>query len=520
MNANRKIAKNTAFLYLRMLVVMGTSLYTVRVVLDALGVVDFGVYGVAAGLVALLAFLNGTMSQAAQRFLAIEMGTNSSDSLAKVFNATLLVHAGIALIVIIAAETVGLWILNTKLAIPPERMAGANFVYHCSVAVSAILIAQTPFNALIVAREEMWFFSLVSLVESILKLAVAYAVSHYAGDRLELYAALFLGASGLIAATYACFCLKRAPEARINIHFSKNIYYSLAQFTGWSFIGNLSSAFRNQGSNLLLNVFFGVAANASHGVMTQAQTAATSFLNSFQMAISPQIYKSYARQDIGRMHALIFTGAKLNFALLSLIVVPALHCMDYLLILWLKNPPQHAAAFIKLMLIMLLSESISQPLMTAAAATGRIKWYQIIVGGTILLNIPISYLAYQHGAGPTAFLYVAIAITVVTLAQRLLFLKRMINMSLSSFLRAVIVPATIISTAAACVLYAAQFWLSNPDSTLECITHSAALSALTAVLCITFGLDRDERKALTKKATNICAARFLGRGKDKDRRAR
>lgn len=496
MRAHSKIARNTAFLYVRMLIVMGTSLYTVRIVLSALGVQDFGIYTVAAAVIGLLTFLNGTMSQAAQRFLSIDIGKNDSAALRKTFNATLGAHIIIAIFVIIAGETLGAWLLNHKLAIPPARMSAANDALHFSVAAAAMLVLQTPFSALIIAREKMWFFSLVSLLEALLKLGIAFLVSHSSLDRLTLYAALVLVAGVLTGLTYAVFCLRAFSEARLQLHRDSEVYLKLFSFTGWSFIGSLSSACRNQGSNILLNLFFGTIANASHGVMSHAQTAATTFMNSFQMALSPQIYQCYARRELAQMRSLVFLGSKLNFVLLIIIIAPVMHCMTFLLNAWLQHPPTHAHIFVKLILVMLLSEAVSQPLMTAAAATGNIKWYQIIVGGTILLNLPLSYVAYTKGAPPEAFLYIAICITLVTLAQRVFFLRSMIGMRAIKFATKVLVPLLLTTAAVAGLLLALDMLGLEPRSPLQMFIIGPAVAIGTAAICLALAVSSSERRQL------------------------
>ncbi|MBD8696064.1 MATE family efflux transporter [Stenotrophomonas sp. CFBP 13718] len=472
---------------------MGTSLYTVRVVLHALGVQDFGIYSVAAAVIAVLAFLNGTMSQAAQRFLSIDIGKRDYTSLQKTFNATLIVHLAIAVFVVFAAESLGSWLLNHKLNIPLHRLDSANHVLHFSAAAAAMMIVQTPFNALIIARERMWFFSAVSVIEAILKLGTALIISYSDSDRLVFYAGLVFSSTAITTVLYASFCLRYFPEARFKSHRDRRIYSALFSFTGWSFIGSLSSACRNQGSNILLNLFFGAAANASHLVMSQAQTAATSFMNSFQMALSPQIYQSYASQDMHRMYSLIFMGAKLNFALLIVIIAPTIYCMDYVLDAWLGTPPENAGTFIRLALIMLLSEAVSQPLMTAAAATGKIKWYQIIVGGTVLLNLPLSYLAYINHARQESFLYIAIFITAVTLAQRVIFLRFMIGLQSIAFAREVLLPILVTSTVVAGLLFSVGKLEIKPNSILELLFFYCAIGMATLIICICFTVSHRER---------------------------
>lgn len=496
MHRNRKIATNTAFLYVRMLVVMGTSLYTVRVVFHALGVQDFGIYGVAAALVTLLAFLNATMSQASQRFLSLDIGNGDLLNLGKTFNAILAIHVVIAIAVVAAALSAGSWFLNEKMAIPHDRIASANLAYQFAAISGGLMIVQTPYSALIVAHEKMWFFSLVSLLEAGLRLFIAWAVANASGDRLSYYSMLMCGSALAVLIAYVCFARLSFAEARIRPHREQSVYRALTAFITWSFIGNLAGAARTQGVNLLLNVFFGPVANAAHGIMTQAQTATNNFANSFQMALNPQIYQRHAKGEYGEMRDLVIIGSKLNFILLLIIVVPVLHATPYILEAWLSTPPPMAVDFIRWMLVALMIDSISQPLITAAMATGKIRAYQLIVGGTIILSVPLSYAAFRLGYDATAFLYVITAISLVALLLRLLFLRNLLGFPLSRFVLQVLLPATAISAAmlATSLLYTHVF--GEVRSLFDFAQASSFLAVGSLSSALVLGLSRSERRHL------------------------
>ena len=477
MSKSLAIAKNSVYLYFRMLVVLGTSLYTVRIVLKALGVEDFGIYGVAGSIVAIFAFLNNTMSIAAQRFLGIDIGKNDNVALGKTFNATLVAHTIIALILIVLGETFGLWLLNNKLNIPEHRLPAANIVMHLSIAATIGLVLRMPFNALIVARQKMWFFSITSIAEALLKLAIAFSIAHASIDRLIFYAALVCTVSWLMLIWYISFCRLKFPESQLSMHRDWPIYKGLAAFISWSFIGSLSNVFRTQGVNMLLNVFWGPMLNAAYGVMTQAQTAAAQFANSFQMALSPQIYQSHAQGNRQRMNALLFTGTKLNFILLAFLVLPALYGMDYLLKLWLGQPPPYASTFIKWMLVNQLLESMSQPLITAAAATGNIRNYQLVVAGVMSTSVPLSGLGFYISHDPYIFLYIFFATQLLAFALRIWFLKDMIDLQVGDFLLSVASPLFVLSIISAALLYMVTFFWGTPNS-----IGSLAVGAITIIL--------------------------------------
>lgn len=493
MTRSRTIARNSAYMYLRMLVVLGASLYSVRVLLAALGIEDFGIYALAAGMVTLFAFLNATMTRAAQRFLGIELGKEDGERLGPTFNAILVANGAVAVLVVLVSLTLGWWLLNQRFNIPGDRVGAANVVLYLSVLTTVALVMRTPFSALIISHQKLWFFSMTSVVEALLKLAIAFLISRAPQDRLISYAALMCASSWLLLAWYAVFCWKRFPESGVRLHRQWALYRALLGFTGWSFIGNFAHVVRTQGVNMLLNVFFGTSLNAAHGVMMQAQGAATQFTSSFELALSPQIYKSYGQGNRREVQDLVFLGSKLNFMLLAVLVGPAIFAMDFLLQLWLGRTVEYLSLFVSWMLLLQLVETVSQPLMVAALATGNIKRYQLAVGGTILLNLPLSWLAFELGFGPTAFLYVAFAIQVATFALRVAFMRRMIDMDVASFFRRVVLPLLLISLLAGAMLRAA-YLLGDPDTWPGVIVGGGGIALGTAVACFLLGLDGGERR--------------------------
>lgn len=493
MSIASSIARNSIYLYVRMLFVLGVNLYTVRVVLNSLGAEDFGIYGLAGGIVAMFAFLNNTMSSAAQRFLAMDIGKQDDVSLGKTFNATLASHFIISLAVILLGETVGFVLLDRVLQIPADRMVAAHWTFQLSLAATAALILRTPYNALVIARQNMGFFALTTIIETCAKLAAALAISRSSSDRLVTYAVLICLISWCMLGWQAWFCRRRYAEARVSPHKEWKIYKDLASFISWSFIGSFSNVLRTHGVNALLNVFFGTRVNAAYGVMNQAQTAASQFAGSFQLALSPSIYQAYARNEMHRMRGLVLTGAKLNFMMLMLLVVPAIHGMDYLLSAWLVAPPQHSLSFVRWILALQLLESASQPLSIAAAATGRIRAYQCVVGGTYLLCLPLSWLTFHLGGHVSSFLYVAALVQIAVLTLRVMFLKGMIELSPFAFLRHVVAPLAAVSTVAAISLLAASKYMPPPETFTHLLAECATIVTPVALGCAFIGLTRQER---------------------------
>lgn len=502
MTRSSKILKNSAYLYFRMLIVLAASLYTVRVVLNALGVQDLGIYGIAGGMVAIFAFLNSTMTRAAQRFLGLDIGRNDPAALRRTFNAVLAANTFIAVLTVVISLTLGLWLLNYRLEIPSDRLHAANVVLFYSVATTVAMVLRTPYSALIISHQKMWFFTLTSVVEALLKLGVAFMISHSDDDRLTLYAALTCGVSWALFICYAAFCRVSFPASRLLFERNPELYRSLLAFTSWSFIGNLAHVFRTHGVNMLLNVFFGTSLNAAHSVMTQAQGAASQFTSSFELALSPQIYKSYGQGNVEEVRTLVFIGAKLNFLMFAILVAPAIYGMDFILDLWLGRQLDYLSAFVSWMLITQLIETLSQPLMVAAFAAGNIKRYQLAVGGTILLNLPLSWAAFHFGGSPTSFLYVAFAIQIATFALRVWFLKGMIQLHVRGFMTRVVVPLMLLSTVAVAIVALVTEVLPSPTSLWSFVKGAIAIEIPLLLGCLFIGFTSAERQSLWKKLLN------------------
>ena len=415
-NENTKlIAKNTMLLYFRMFLTLGVSLYTSRVVLNTLGVEDFGIYNVVGGVVMMFSFLNSSMASATQRFLSFELGKNDLIQLKKVFSMSVNIHVIIALAIFILAETIGLWFLNTKLVIPAERLYAANWVYQFSILSFMVTILSVPYNAIIIANERMKVYAYVSIIEVILKLIILYILVWFGFDKLKLYAILVFFVSAIIWLIYKTYCNSNFSESKYQYYWDKPLFSTLMNYAGWNLFGNLAVVTMVQGINIMLNLFFGPIVNAARGIAYQVNGAVNSFVINFQMAMNPQIVKSYASGDLKYMHKIIFQGAKYSFFLLFILSLPILLETELILKIWLKNVPEHTIIFTRLAIINVLIDSISGPLMTAAQATGNIKKYQAIVGGLLLLILPISYLFLIMGYPPEITLYISISISIIAL---------------------------------------------------------------------------------------------------------
>ena len=440
-----RIAKNTIFLYIRMFVIMLVSLYTSRVVLQALGVEDYGVYNVVAGSVALFGFMNSAMSMATQRFLNFYMVKGDNDLLRKVFAMSLNIHVIIAIIVILLTETAGLWILNTQLNIPPERMEAAKWVFHFAVLTFCVSVIQVPFNSAILAHERMNVYAVISIVEVFLKLGVVFFLLNVDMDKLVLYGGLLAAVSLFIFLVYLFFTWCSFQECRYRFCWDKSLFREIAGFSGWNIFGQIAQVLTTQGVNMVANVFCGVVVNASIGITNQVSAAMSQFTHNFQTAFRPQIVKSYSSGDMDGMQKLTCQASKFSFYLLYMISVPIIFNIDAILDLWLDVVPKYSAVFCELLIWYSYLEVIGMPLVIAIMATGRNRNYQLMVSVVIGLNFLFSWLFLRLGFSPEVIFYVKIALALFVLWVRIYYAKRQAGFSIPFFVRFVMLPALLVA---------------------------------------------------------------------------
>ncbi|ANI88872.1 hypothetical protein A9P82_05940 [Arachidicoccus ginsenosidimutans] len=493
MSTSKTIAKNTLFLYIRMLLTMGVGLYTSRVVLNVLGVSDFGIYSVVGGVVSLFAFFNAAMSSANLRFFAIDIGKKDWNNLHKTFNSSLIIHVGIAFVVLVIAETIGLWFVNYKLVLPTGRLKEANFVFQFSILSSIISITQDPFNALIIARERMNVFAAISIIEVILELVSVFLLRISPFDKLESYSVLLLVVMLIISSIYKIYCLKNFKESKFKYFRDKELYKKLVSYSGWTLFGNIAFVAKGQGINILLNIFFGTVVNAAYGIMLQVQNATNTFALNFQTAINPQIYKSYAHDNFIQLYKLIFQGSKFSFFVIFILLCPIVYNIHFILLWWLKTPPLYSDIFIIFALVNLSIECISRPLITGALATGKIKWYQIVVGGILLLNIPLTYILFRVISRPILFLFVTIFLSLITLIFRLFFLKKLITLNVKSFVREVIYPILLVVVISGLFLYGLDFILGKSTNFISLVLTSIFIVIITGSIIFFVGVKKNEK---------------------------
>lgn len=442
---SKRIAKNTLLLYFRMILIMVVSLYTSRIILNELGVEDFGIYNLVAGVVILFSFLSNAMITATQRYLSIAIGKKDEKYIQAVFSTSLLSHFFLIFFIFLAAETIGLWLINAKLEIPADRMSATNFVYQLAILTTCVNIIRIPYNASIIANERMSFFAYVSIVETFLKLAVVWALAITPGDKLVIYSFLLLLVAIVIDIAYWYYCQRFLLANKFYLKTNKKLFVELTSFSVWNLFGGLADIGYKQGTNIILNLFWGVSINAVLGITNQIRNALVPFIGNLQLAVNPQMVKSYALGDYEYFKILVYRISKYSYFLMLIIVFPIIFNIDLILELWLKNPPEHAAIFAILTSVYCLVDSLTGPLWEAMQAGGKIKRFQIVTGICLLLNLPVSYLFLMYGYAPSVVLIIQIVITGFTVGVRVLFVKYYLQFSIRNYVREVIFPIVFVT---------------------------------------------------------------------------
>lgn len=494
-SSNKRIAKNTLMLYMRMIFILVVTLYTSRIVLRTLGVSDFGVYTVVGGFVSMLAYLNAVFVGSTQRFLSFALGKGDKDIISATFATAKLTHIIIALIILIVAETFGLWFVNNKLVIEAGRMVAANWVYQCSIASLLITIVSIPYNSSIVAHEHMQVYAYVSILEVVLKLVILYLLVILPGDKLIIYALLHVAISLIVRICYTFYCRHYFEECKAKPAIDKSLLKEMSSYAGWTALGSLGFSFKDQFSNIILNGFFGTPINTARGIAMQVNSAITSFATNFFMAISPQITKQYAAGNLQQSQRLVYAGSRYSFYLLSILTVPVIINIDYILNLWLGIVPEYTAAFLIITLTSSLIYSLTNATTTAIQATGNIKVFQIGVSIILLLELPAAYIILKLGYPPYYALLPSIATNSLALIFRFYLLKKMIpSYSLNKYY----IQTVLKCFALFAVFFIPSFFLKKilPDN-FGGFSVSVFVTVLFIMLVIyILGIDKNERLIL------------------------
>ena len=481
---------------------MVISLYTSRLVLNILGVDNYGIYNVVGGLVAMVSYINQALTSSTLRYITFAIGHDSDDRIKSIFNTGIIIHGFLAVGILILAETIGLWFFYTKLNIPDGREYAALIIYQLSVVSTIFVILTLPYNALVIAYEKMSVFAYFSIIDAILKLAIVYVLLVLTYDKLIIYGILMLATQVTYSGIYYIYCYRKFPVSHINCKVSRHDAKSMLEFAGWSMFGCTAAITYTQGLNLLLNIFGGTAVNAARGLAVQVQSVLTNFANNFQTAVNPQIIKSYAQQKLAEMHTLIYYSAKYSFYLLYILSLPLLINMDIVLEYWLKNVPSDLPIFLKLILIITLIDSMSNPIMKSADASGKIKRYHVVIGSTLMLILPISYLLLKSN-GPLYIVFVVqLIFSVIALFLRLYIVRPLIELRITSYIKNVLYPIckVVIPTS----IFAAI--ISKLPISVEWAylgLTSVSSSIVTLFLIWNFGIKYSERQIIRLKLKSV-----------------
>ena len=500
-NNNKRIAKNTLLLYFRMLFMMGIALYTSRVVLNTLGVEDYGIYNVVGGIVAMFSFINGSMSSATQRYITFALGRGDKARLQTVFSTTLQIHVLIAAIIVLLGETIGLWFLYNKMQIPPERMDAAFWVLQCSIVSTVIMIISVPYNADIIAHEKMSAFAYISILEVVLKLAVVYMLVVFSMDKLILYAILISCIQILVRFCYSNYCNRHFEETKYRHVWDKSLFREMTSFAGWSMFGSLSAVFFGQGLNMLLNVFFGPVVNAARGVAVQVQNAIQQFVGNFQMALNPQITKNYAKGEMHEMHKLMFRSARFSFFLLFFLSLPVLFETEFILRVWLKTVPENTVTFLRIMICTSLIYTCANPMIVANQATGKVKKYQAVCGTTLIMILPISYVLLKLGMPAYSVFIVHFVMECVCQLERMTMLRPLIGLRIRDYFRYVYSPVLLVIVVS--VILPALVYFNMEDTVIRFFIVGIVCVLSVSMTAYTLGLSSNERVFLRAKASSV-----------------
>lgn len=480
---------------------MAVSLYTSRVVLNALGVEDFGIYNVVGGVVAMFSMLSGSLSAAITRFITYELGKDNQENLKKIFSSSVTIQMGLAILIIVVAEAIGIWFLNVKMNIPDSRMQAANWVFQFSILTFAINLISVPYNASIIAHERMSAFAYISILEAIGKLVIAFLIVISPIDKLIFYAILMCSVALIVRLTYGAYCKRHFKECAYHFIFDKELLKRMVSFAGWNFIGASAGILRDQGVNVIINLFCGPIVNAARGIAIQVNNAVQGFVSNFMTALNPQIIKSYAAQDKNYLKSLLFRGSRYSFFLLYILSLPIIIETDTILTLWLGHIPEHALIFVRLMLFLALTDAISYPLITAILATGDIKRYSLLAGGFNLLNFPLSYLFLYLGNPPECTVIIAIIISVGCLVIRLIILNEKLGISFNQYLKKVLLNVIITGIISSIIPLILYHEIMQPIVRLIVVILGSLVSSLFVIYWI--GCTSNERNFVKMKASQF-----------------
>lgn len=498
---NKRIAKNTLLLYIRTLFVMFISLYTSRVILEALGIDDYGIYQVVGGLVTMFSIISSSLTTAISRFITFEIGTGNKDRLKKIFSTSISIQLIIAIVILIATEIVGIWFMETKMQIPADRIEAAKWVLHLSCITFCINLLSIPYNACIIAYERMSTFAYISVLEAVAKLLICYLITISPYDRLISYATLMLLVAISIRCIYTIYCRRNFEESCTGAGFDKSIFKEMIGFSGWSFFNNSASILNNQGVNMLMNVHFGVIVNAARGIANQVEAAVLQFVNNFTTAINPQITKCYAVGDLDNLYKLVYRGAKFSYFSMLLLAMPIIIEANQILSIWLIEVPDYTAIFVQLSLVMGMCDSIGNSGYTACIATGKLKKYSITITSIAILEFILTWLFFSYGAPPTYAYFTYIAVKIAILIVRMYLLKSMVGMKVNMYVKNVLAPILLTTIASIAIPLLVCVFMKQTLLRIPITVFVSFISVIISSLYL--GMSANERDTVLNKFSKL-----------------
>lgn len=491
---NKRIAKNAVMLYIRMFITMLISLYTSRLILQVLGVTDYGIYNVVAGVISIMGLLNSAMSWSTMRFLTFDLGKGDKVAIQNTFNMCIIIFILLSVIFVFFSETIGLWFLNSQMTIPDTRMIAANWVYQFSIAIGVLSLILTPYRSLVFAHEDFNFFACVSITESLLKFAVCFVIMAITFDKLSFYAFLMFAITALLFAAQFIWCKKKYEESAFLCYWDKTLFKNILSYSGWSLFGSLSNMSKDTGLNIVLNLFFTPAVNAACGIANQVNAVVYQFFSSCFSAVNPQIIKYYAKNEINNMMELVFKCSRFSFYLILFLAVPITIEAPTIVSLWLGQLPDHVVPFIRLIVVITAIDATTYPLNACSTATGNIKLYQVMVGVLSLLNIPLSYLALSYGCPPETVFVISLSLSFFTFFAKLWAINKIIDFPVRDYLFKVCVKLLFVTICSISVplllrfLFETNIW----SSIFNCFVSVVS----TALIIFLFGMTKSEKSSV------------------------
>ena len=504
---NKRIAKNTLLLYMRTMFTMVIMLYTSRIILDTLGVDDYGIYNVVGGVVAMFAVISGSLSNSISRYITYELGHGDLQKLKTIFSTSINIQIFLSLLILLLGESVGLWFLNEKMNIPPERLYAANWVLHLSILSFIVNLISVPYNAAIIAHEKMSAFAYVSILEVTLKLIIVYLLYISPWDKLIVYSILLVLVSVVIRIVYGIYCSRNFAETHYAMVHDKQLVKEMTSFAWWGFFGNAAWMFNTQGINILINIFFGVGVNAARGIAVQVESALMKFVTDFSTAINPQITKSYASGEMERMIMLVNKGSKFSFFLTLLLSLPLLFETEYILSLWLVEVPAHTATFIRLAIVATMIQKFGDTGYTACMATGTIRKYAIWITIVGCMAFPLTWLAYKMGA-PVEATYIIFAFVYVFVnLTRLWLMKGLLKFPVWNYIKEVYGKSIMVAMFSCILPYGVYLYfpVSFSRFIISCVV--CIFSTISSIYFV--GLTNRERFEITLKVKEVISKVLL-----------